>query len=65
MPTIVADKVIKILSHLRASSEALDSIKNEMESTRPLPPLDEYYQILFVLKQVDEAKERLEGVIRK
>ncbi len=63
--TINSDKLIEILSHLEASSEALDSIKNEMESARPSPPVDEYCQILSALKQVDEAKVKLEGVIRK
>jgi hypothetical protein len=62
--TVNADKVISILSHLEASSEVLYSIKDEMESTRPSPPVHDYYQILWALTQVGEAKERLEGVIK-
>ncbi len=65
MATVNADKVINILSHLEASSKALNFLREEMESVRPSPPVYDYYQILLALTQVKEAKERLEGVIEK
>jgi hypothetical protein len=61
--TVNADKVINILGNLEASSQALNSLKDELESAHPSPPVHDYYQILFALTQVKEAKERLEAVI--
>ena len=64
MVTINVDKVNQIVSNLEASSKALNSLKDEMESARPSPPVHDYYQILLSLTQVAEARERLEGVIK-
>jgi len=62
--TVLVDKVINILSNLEASSKALNSVKEVMESARPSPPVHDYYQILLALTQVEEAKDRLEAVIK-
>jgi hypothetical protein len=58
-----ADKVINILGNLEASFKSLNSLKDDMESAHPSPPVHDYYQVLLALTQVKEAKERLEAVI--
>jgi hypothetical protein len=63
MGTINVAKVQEVVNHLEVSSQTLHRVRAGMESTWPPLPVDEYYQILFALARVDEARERLGKIV--
>jgi hypothetical protein len=63
MSVINFPELVKIGNSLETSLKALKKMQETIESTWPVSPVGEYFQILVAVARVNEALERLQRII--
>lgn len=65
MNALWREKLAVLLNNLEAARKTLVCLKEMMERTKPLVLVDEYFQVLFALERVNEARGRLGKLLEK
>ena len=65
MVAINIPELMKIATTLETSSQALNQIRQTLESALSSSAVDDYFQIFIVQARVNEAIERLRRIVEK